>query len=126
MMDVDNIIRKYEDIKALFISARDHTHFSLLKKELVDKITSGNLQTENIIITNARHFEALQKINDALLDIRRGMNEKIPGDLIALDTLRNLHYPGEKTGNWIIYLVSSLFSRVSSTALSLAKDSAYL
>ena len=98
MMDADNIIRKYEDIKALFTSARDHTHFNLLKKELVDKITSGNLQTENIIITNARHFEALQKVNDALADIRQGMDDKIPGDLIALDIRRCLHYLGEITG----------------------------
>jgi hypothetical protein len=25
MMDADNIIQKYEDIKALFISAKEHT-----------------------------------------------------------------------------------------------------
>jgi len=98
MMDADNIIQKYEDIKALFISAKEHTHVNLLKKELVDKVTSGNLQTENVIITNARHFEALQKVNDALVDIRKGMDEKIPGDLIALDIRRCLHYLGEITG----------------------------
>jgi tRNA modification GTPase len=61
MMDADNIIQKYEGIKALFISAKEHTHVNLLKKELVDKVTSGNLQTENVIITNARHFEACKK-----------------------------------------------------------------
>ena len=82
----------------LFISAKEHTHVNLLKKELVDKVTSGNLQTENVIITNARHFEALQKVNDALVDIRKGMDEKIPGDLIALDIRRCLHYLGEITG----------------------------
>jgi tRNA modification GTPase len=71
---------------------------NLLKKELVDKVTSGNLQTENVIITNARHFEALQKVNGALVDIRNGMDEKIPGDLIALDIRRCLHYLGEITG----------------------------
>jgi tRNA modification GTPase len=98
MMDADNIIQKYEGIKALFISAKEHTHVNLLKKELVDKVTSGNLQTENVIITNARHFEALQKVNDALVDIRKGMDEKIPGDLIALDIRRCLHYLGEITG----------------------------
>jgi tRNA modification GTPase len=98
MMDADNIIQKYEDIKALFISAKEHTHVNLLKKELVDKVTSGNLQTENVIITNARHFEALQKVNGALVDIRNGMDEKIPGDLIALDIRRCLHYLGEITG----------------------------
>ena len=82
----------------LFISAKEHTHVNLLKKQLVDKVVSGKIETENIIITNARHYEALQKINEALNDIKKGLDEKIPGDLIALDIRHCLHYLGEITG----------------------------
>ena len=64
----------------------------------MEKVTSGNIETENVIITNARHYEALQKVNDALIDIRKGLDDKIPGDLIALDIRRCLYYLGEITG----------------------------
>jgi len=98
LMNADDIIRKYQGIDTLFISAKEHTHVNLLKKQLVDKVISGNINTENVIITNARHFEALQKVHDALSDIQKGMDDKIPGDLIALDIRRCLHYLGEITG----------------------------
>ncbi len=98
LMNADDIIKKFSAINILFLSAREHTHVNLLKKELVDKVSSGNINTENVIITNARHYEALQKVNDALVDIRKGLDDKIPGDLIALDIRRCLHFLGEITG----------------------------
>lgn len=98
LMNADDIIKKFEGFPVLFISAKEHTHVNLLKKELVDKVISGNINTENVIVTNARHFEALQKVNDALADISNGLDDKIPGDLIALDIRRCLHYLGEITG----------------------------
>ena len=98
LLDADNAIRKFEGLDALFISAKEHTHVNILKKELVDKIVTGNIETENIIITNARHYEALQKVSDSLTDIKSGLDDKISGDLIALDIRRCLYYLGEITG----------------------------
>ncbi|MEP6465766.1 MAG: tRNA uridine-5-carboxymethylaminomethyl(34) synthesis GTPase MnmE [Parafilimonas sp.] len=98
LMNADNIIEKFEGIDVLFISAKEHTHVNILKKTLVEKVVNGNVETENIIITNARHFEALQKVNEALVEIQNGLDEKIPGDLIALDIRRCLYYLGEITG----------------------------
>lgn len=98
LMNVDDIIQKFDGIDILFISAKEHTHVNLLKKNLVEKVVTGNVETENVIITNARHYEALQKVNDALVDIRKGLDDKLPGDLISLDIRRCLHYLGEITG----------------------------
>ena len=98
LLNADNVIKKFEGIDALFISAKEHTHVNILKKELVDKVISGNIETENIIITNARHYEALQKVSDSLTDIKNGLDEKISGDLIALDIRTCLYYLGEITG----------------------------
>ncbi len=98
LLDADNAIKKFEQLDALFISAKEHTHVNILKKELVDKVVTGNIETENIIITNVRHYEALQKISDSLTDIKNGLDDKIPGDLIALDIRHCLHYLGEITG----------------------------
>ena len=94
----EDLAAKFAGIEVLFISARDHTNVDLLKKELVEKVIKGSVDTENIIITNARHCEALQQVATSLTDIKKGLDEKIPGDLIALDIRRCLHYLGEITG----------------------------
>jgi tRNA modification GTPase len=82
----------------IFISAKTNRHIEILKEKLVDKVLQGTVQTEDTIITNARHFHALQEVLKSLQDIRNGLNNKLPGDLVALDIRRCLHYLGEITG----------------------------
>ncbi|MDI3322425.1 tRNA uridine-5-carboxymethylaminomethyl(34) synthesis GTPase MnmE [Pinibacter soli] len=82
----------------LFISAKEHCYIEVLKERLVDMVLQGNVQTEGTIVTNARHYEALQKISTSLADIVNGMDNKLPGDLLALDIRRCLHFLGEITG----------------------------
>jgi tRNA modification GTPase len=82
----------------IFISAKANRHIEVLKGKLVDKVMQGNVQSEDTIITNARHYHALQEVLKSLQDIRNGLDNKIPGDLVALDIRRCLHYLGEITG----------------------------
>ncbi len=86
-----------EDI--LFISAKDELNINLLKERLVDKVIQSNINTENTIITNARHYAALREVNTSLSDIKTGLDNNIPGDLLALDIRRCLHYISEITGD---------------------------
>lgn len=98
LMNADDIIKKFDGLDVLFISAKEHTHVNLLKKRLVEEVITGSIETENVVVTNARHYEALKKVSEALTDIRKGMDDKLPGDLIALDIRSCLHYLGEITG----------------------------
>jgi len=82
----------------VFISAKDHKHLEVLKERMVDKVISGQVQTEDTIVTNARHYHALKEVAKSLIDIKRGLDDKLPGDLLALDIRRALHYLGEITG----------------------------
>ncbi|MCB0741768.1 MAG: tRNA uridine-5-carboxymethylaminomethyl(34) synthesis GTPase MnmE, partial [Chitinophagaceae bacterium] len=82
----------------IFISAKEHLHTQLLKEKMVDAVLAGTLQTEDTIVTNARHYHALQEMADSLRDIRAGLDEQISGDLLALDIRRCLQYLGEITG----------------------------
>ncbi len=93
------IQEKFRDIPGiLFISARNHEHIDALKTQLVQKVMSGEINTEATIVTNARHYAALQSVLQALLDVKQGMDTGLPGDLLALDIRRCLHYLGEITG----------------------------
>jgi tRNA modification GTPase len=94
----DSIAKKFEGIEALYISAKTHHHVDALKARLVDKVLQGQVNTESTIVTNARHYHALLQVADALKDVKTGMDSTIPGDLLALDIRRALHYLGEITG----------------------------
>jgi len=83
---------------SIAISAKTHTGIDLLKQALTQKAISGDVNTEATIVTNARHYDALLKLSQSLTDVRNGMNDQIPGDLLALDIRQCLHYLGLITG----------------------------
>lgn len=82
----------------VFISAKAQTHINELKEALVHKAIDGDIYAESTIVTNARHYEALQKLGQALADVQRGLEDKVPGDLLAIDIRQCLHYLGTITG----------------------------
>jgi tRNA modification GTPase len=82
----------------IFISAKEHLHTNVLKDRMVDTVLQGRVQTESTIVTNARHYHALKEVEKSLNDIKEGLDKKLPGDLLALDIRRCLHWLGEITG----------------------------
>jgi tRNA modification GTPase len=90
--------KKFPFNHTIFISAKARQNIDELKKNLVDLVTGGQVNVENTIVTNARHYDALQQVEKSLNDIRAGLDNNLPGDLLALDIRRCLHYLGEITG----------------------------
>ena len=82
----------------IYISAKTKKHIDELKENLVSKILKGSINNESIIVTNARHVDALQKLKTSLAEIELGLNENITGDLLALDIRQSLYYLGTITG----------------------------
>jgi tRNA modification GTPase len=92
-------LTKFKNIHDLILlSAKTTAQVDELKQRLTDMVLEGAVQTEGTIVTNVRHFDSLQKIAAAVHDIRHGLNNDIPSDLIALDIRRCLHFLGEITG----------------------------
>jgi len=83
---------------ALYISAKEDKGLNVVREALVDKITHGAINTEQTIVTNARHFQALEKVALSIVAIQRGIDQQLPGDLLAIDIRQCLHYLGEITG----------------------------
>lgn len=82
----------------IYLSAKTGLHMEVLKERMIDMVLQDNIASENVIVTNARHYHALQQVQQSLNDIADGLQQKIPGDLLALDIRRCLQYLGEITG----------------------------
>ena len=96
--DTAALQQKFAGDDLLFIAAKTGEGLDVLKQRLVDKVLQGNVHTESTVVTNARHYQALQQVAASLQDIRKGLDEKITGDLLALDIRSCLHFLGEITG----------------------------
>ena len=94
----DQTSNKFAGIEVLYISAHEGMHITELKDVLVQNVLQGKINLESTIVTNARHYEALQKVLTSIRDIQQGMVSGIPGDLLALDIRSALYYLGEITG----------------------------
>ena len=82
----------------IFISARNKENIDDLQTALYKLVAQGDVKHEGTIVTNVRHYGALQEVLRSLHAIKAGLDNHIPGDLIALDIRHCLHYLGEITG----------------------------
>lgn len=86
------------DTDVVSIAAKDNVGISLLKERLYQQTVQQNVNPDNTIVTNARHLQALQQLKESLSSIRRGLDQKISGDLLAIDIRTCLFHLGDITG----------------------------
>ena len=84
--------------ECIFIAAKNNFQIDALKKKLIQKTITGNIHTESTIVTNARHHHALLQLANSLQEVSDGLENRVPGDLLALDIRQSLHYLGTITG----------------------------
>jgi len=82
----------------LFISAKEETGLDKLRLKLSEVVMKEKLNSDDVIITNTRHYEALSRVSESLQRVLSGLDNHIPEDLIAIDIRQAIHYLGEITG----------------------------
>ncbi len=82
----------------LFISAKEKTGLEELRSRLGEIVMKERLSSDDVIITNIRHYEALKNVSESLGRVMSGLENQIPEDLIAIDIRQAIHYLGEITG----------------------------
>ena len=96
----------------LVLSVKDKNDVQNVKHKLFDLGIGGKVQAGNTIVSNARHFEALQKAHYSLEAVTRGLYEGISSDFVAMDIRRTLHELGTITGEvGVDDLLESIFSK---------------
>jgi tRNA modification GTPase len=80
------------------VSAKEKQHIDELKQLIYQRTVKGQLSADETLITNIRHLEALQKTEQALIQVLNGIQTQTTSDFLAMDIKQGLHYLGEITG----------------------------
>lgn len=89
-------VRKNEML--LFISAQEKTGIESLRQQLSEISIREKLNSNDVIVTNVRHYEALLRVSESLQRVLYGLDNQIPEDLIAVDIRQAIHFLGEISG----------------------------
>ena len=80
------------------ISAKENQNIDDLRNRLHELIHLGEISTSDVIISNNRHYDALNRANDSLEQVNWSMDNQVSSDLMAIDIQTALQALGEITG----------------------------
>jgi tRNA modification GTPase len=93
-------MQSYPD-EYLLVSAKDGSGVQNLKNHLYDHAIGNARPGEEVIISNVRHYRALEKAGASLTEAAEGIEAGMTQELVALDIRHAVHYLGEITGGAI-------------------------
>ncbi len=83
------------------ISAKNNHGLEQLNAELIKTINLQAVNNNEVIVTNARHYDALKNAHESLIRVINGLQQNISSDFLAQDIREVLHFIGEITGGAI-------------------------
>ena len=94
-----NILENFGYMNYTFISAKEKRGIGYLKKKLLELVVKDKINSQNaVIITNQRHYDALQKSQQAINEVLGKLGQNISSDFISQDIKTALRYLGTITG----------------------------
>jgi len=94
------------------ISAKFRDNIDAFKEALYKLVLDGNINSENTVVTNLRHYQALNGAYESLSSVLNGLSLHITGDFLAMDIRHALRYLGEITGQVDVEdLLENIFSK---------------
>lgn len=82
----------------LLLSAKKGIGIENLQNRLLEFVNTGVLQSNETVVTNSRHYDALVKALEELNKVQHGIDSNLSGDLLAIDLRQALYYLGSITG----------------------------
>ena len=97
-LKLESILKKCDSkIKeVLEISAIQKKYVDVIKEKLLD--INKLLKSEQTIVTNLRHFDSLSNAESSLVEIEKGIQNGLSGDLLSIDLRSAIESIGEITG----------------------------
>ena len=94
--DISILNTNYSNL--ILLSAKNKTGIDTLIKNLTELANTGILSNNQTIVTNSRHFEALNNALNSLIEVQKGIDQNISSDLFAIDIRQALFHLGLITG----------------------------
>ena len=88
----------FKEFKHIYVSAKHSTNIDELKQQISSCIDLNEINTNSSVVTNSRHYDLLCKSSVEIQNVLKGIDDKISGDLLAIDIRQALQYLGELTG----------------------------
>lgn len=89
----------YEQLgDVIFISSLQRENLDALRQQLIDKMAVDESLTDKAMVTNLRHYQALQETLESIQSIKDNFEQGLSTDFITIDIRRALHTMGEITG----------------------------
>ncbi len=85
------------EMDCIFVSAKRKENINLIV-DMLSTLVEDAKAVDNTLVSNTRHYEALLKSQQAVIDVENGFLSNISSDLIAIDIRKALHHLGEITG----------------------------
>ncbi|CAM1352873.1 tRNA uridine-5-carboxymethylaminomethyl(34) synthesis GTPase MnmE [Tenacibaculum halocynthiae] len=96
----DSSILQSEIEHLILLSAKQKTGIDELRSELTSLVNTGALSNNETIVTNSRHFEALNNALIAITSVQQGIDLEISTDLFSIDIRECLRHLGNITGEY--------------------------
>jgi len=97
-------LRQNEDL--VFISAKSRKNLDELIERMKETLKVNQVGSNDVVVSNIRHYEALTQAHQAILRVRAGLKNRISGDFLSQDIRECLHYLsdiiGEVTDNEVL------------------------
>lgn len=112
LTETEKFVSELIDAPQIRISAREGVNLNSLEEQLVDYAGGDQLSADAVVVTNARHYEALTRAREAISRAIQGLGNGLSGDFISQDIRECMHYLGEITGEITTHeILGSIFSR---------------
>ena len=98
LIDSKCLKRWFKNQPYLGLSAKTGEGVEGLKTQLLNLVQTGQLRNNDTIITNARHYDALQLALANIHQVHKGLKTGLSGDLLAIDIREALFHFGRITG----------------------------
>ncbi len=102
-----------ESTESIFISAKQRENTSELQKKLIDAAHLPTVTQNDVIVTNVRHYEALNKALEAIHRVQNGLDSQISGDFLAQDIRECIFFisdiVGEVTNDMVLHNIFQHF-----------------
>lgn len=74
-----------ENVQSIFISAKKKEHIDDLQELLIQAAHIPSLSSNDVIVTNIRHYEALTRALNSIHRVQEGLSANLSGDFISQD-----------------------------------------